>query len=219
MTGSTNLAIRPFRNERLPWLLAGLILGGALLVSVAHARFIGRLLSGTEANTVRLVREDEARIARLEEAVAKEPPLRLEAEELTRLRAFKDLVDRRVFPWRHLLSDLEGLLSEDVRLTSIAPTPTKSGNGVSVLLAGEARTKDATFSFAEALDASPAFSDAVLKSVAQEEDGRIKFAIECLFDVDATAAANAAKAAAKAKIAEGLPALPPAASPRPGSTP
>ena len=90
---TTNLALRPFRNERLPWLLAGLLITAALVTSFAQGRFISRLLSGDEANTVRVVREDEARIAELEEGIASEPPLRIEAAELARLHAFKELVD------------------------------------------------------------------------------------------------------------------------------
>lgn len=209
MAQSTNLAARPFRNERLPWLLAGLLLAASVVITVVHARFIARLWSGSEANTVRLVREDERRIAALEQNVAKEPPLRLEAVELSRLRAYKELVDRRVFPWRLLLSDLEEVLSENVRLTSISPVPTKSLSGVAITLLGEARTKDAAFSFAETLDASTAFSQTVLKSLS-EEDGKVAFVIEALFDLE-NATADTSKAA------EGLPR--PVASPLPATSP
>ena len=88
MMASTNLALRPFRNERLPWLLSGLLISGAIAVSSLHAEFFSRLVSGDEARTVRAVREDEARIAELQEGIAKEPPLRIEAAELARLGAF-----------------------------------------------------------------------------------------------------------------------------------
>ncbi len=184
MAGSTNLALRPFRNERLPWLLVGLLIAFAAVISFAHGRFISRLVSGDEAKTVRAVREDEARIAELKEGLSKEPPLKVDSAELSRLRAFKELVDRRVFPWRLLLSELEGTLSEDVRLTRISPVPAKSpGGGMQIQLSGEARSKDAAFSLAERLDASAAFSSAVLKSLVEKEAGNeVEFEVEVVFD-------------------------------------
>lgn len=181
MRASTNLASRPFRNERLPWLLTSLLVVGALTVSVAQGRLIERLLSGDEANTVRAVRDDEARIEFLEAGIAREPPLKVEGAELVRLLAFKELVDRRVFPWRRLLLELEKSLSNDVRLDRIAPAATKGGQGMRVDISGVARTKDAAFSLAEALDASEAFSDASLKSLAQVDLGT-EFALEVVFD-------------------------------------
>ena len=187
MALSSNLARHPFRNERLPWFLAGLLIVSAASISVAHGRFINRLLSGDEANTVGLVREDEARIAALEEGIAREPPLKIEASELSRLRSFKELVDRRVFPWRRLLTELETTLADDVRLTSIAPGVRRDAKGMFIHLQGLARTKDAAFSLAEALDASPAFSRVVLKSLA-EDGGETRFDIEAEFDSNPAAA-------------------------------
>lgn len=181
MTASTNLALRPFRNERLPWFLAGLLMIGAIAISFIHGRLVGRLLSGDEANTVRVVREDEARIAELEQAIDREPPLKIEASELARLRAFKELVDRRVFPWRRLLAELEGTLSPDVRLARISPTSAKGVRGMLIELSGASRTKEAAFALAETLDASPVFSNAVLKSLG-ETALETEFDIEVVFD-------------------------------------
>ncbi len=181
MNASTNLARRPFRNERLPWLLAGTLTLVAVLISVAHGRFVSRLLSGDEAKTVLAVRSDEARIAELERDIALEPPLKIETAELARLRAYKELVDLRVFPWRRFLAELEEILSGDVRLTRISPGAPKGGQGMIIELSGEARSKNAAFSLAEDLDASPMFSNAVLKSLS-EKDQHTEFDLEVVFD-------------------------------------
>lgn len=181
MNASTNLARRPFRNERLPWLLAGTLTLVAVLISVAHGRFVSRLLSGDEAKTVLAVRGDEARIAELERDIALEPPLKIETAELARLRAYKELVDLRVFPWRRFLAELEEILSGDVRLTRISPGAPKGGQGMIIELSGEARSKNAAFSLAEDLDASPMFSNAVLKSLS-EKDQHTEFDLEVVFD-------------------------------------
>ena len=180
MAVTTNLALRPFRNERLPWILAGLVIAVAVSITWAHGRVLTRLLSGGEARTVSAVLQDEARIAELERALANEPPLKLDAAEMARLGAFKELVDRRVFPWRHLLGELEGLLSDDVRLTTISPATVKGVKGMVLNLSGEARTKDAAFSFAESLHTAPAFSNAVLKSLSDTDSG-VDFDLEVVF--------------------------------------
>ena len=210
MMASTNLALRPFRNERFPWLLSGLVFAGALFLSFFHARFLSRLVSGDEANTVLAVRRDEARIAELEEGIAKEPPLRIENSEVARLRAYKELVDRRVFPWRLLLAELEGILADDVRLSRISPTKTRGARSMLVDLSGVAQTKDAAFSLAEALDASPVFSNASLKSLSDEGAGT-EFVMEVLFDPENRPLAR--------PVSAGNPATLPKASPSRTTTP
>ena len=204
MMASTNLALRPFRNERLPWLLTGLLLVTAIAASFLHGRLLSRLVSGDEANTVRAVRQDEARIDELEEGIAREPPLRIEAAEVSRLRAYKELVDRRVFPWRFLLSELEGMLADNVRLDRISPAPARGVRGMLIDLSGVARTKDAAFSLAETLDASPVFSNASLKSLSDTAEGT-EFVMEVVFDPENRSVADPAGA--------GNPASPPKASP------
>jgi hypothetical protein len=181
MGASTNLALRPFRNERLPWLFACLLVAAALGVTLAHGRLLARLLSGDEANTVRVVRENEAKVGELEGLISREPPLKIDSSEAVRLRALKDLVDRRVFPWRVLLSELETTLGENVRLNRIAPAAARGGQGMLVSLSGVARSKDDAFSLAEALGASRAFSGASLKSLSETEEG-IEFSMEVVFD-------------------------------------
>jgi len=195
MIVSTNLARRPFRNERLPWLLAWSLTVGALVASFFHVRFVSDLLSRDETGTVAAVREDEARIAELEARLNAEPPVKIESVERARLLAFKDLVDRRIFPWRRLLAELETTLSDDVRLTRISPATSRDGSGVLIQLSGEARNKNAAFSLAEGLEASPAFSMTALKSLAEVE-GSVEFDIEMAFDPGPVSASLPASAPA-----------------------
>jgi hypothetical protein len=52
---------------------------------------------------------------------------------------------------------------------------------MAIELSGEARSKDAAFSLAESLDASPVFSSAVLKSLNEGQDA-VEFSMEVVFD-------------------------------------
>ena len=192
MMASTNLALRPFRNERLPWLLTGGLLAFSLVLTFLHARLLSGLVAGDEAHTVTVVRADEARIRELEAGIAREPPLRVEPAEITRLNAYKELVDRRVFPWRLVLADLEGALAADVRLNRISPAPARGVHGMLIDLSGVARTKDAAFSLAETLDTLPAFSNAALKSLSDTDEGT-EFVLEVVFDPENRAAPLSAR--------------------------
>ena len=210
MKASTNLAARPFRNERLPWLIAGALALAAAAVTVAHARFLGQIVSGDEARIVRQVREDEARIVELDAALAAEPPMRIDNAEAVRLRGFKELVDRRVFPWRRLLTELEDALPGDVRLMSITPADFRGARVMVVSLSGEARSKEAAFQFAETLGTSRSFANAVLQSIS-ENGASTRFDL----DVEFTPASSAvpSPAAAPTPTPASTPAALPANSP------
>ncbi|MEO8501621.1 MAG: PilN domain-containing protein, partial [Vicinamibacteria bacterium] len=78
-------------------------------------------------------------------------------------------------------------------LNKIAPTPARGNRGMMIDLAGVARSKDAVFSLAEALDRAPAFSNASLKSIQEQPDG-IEFMMEVVFDPEPPATIDAARA-------------------------
>jgi len=116
-----NLALRPFRNERLPNLLFALASVALLAVTVRHAFLVRALLPGrTSALHGEVTRlEGEATRLRAEQAslrgVAPDP------KALARWMVVKDLVDRRAFSWTTLFARLEERLPDGARLVSIAP--------------------------------------------------------------------------------------------------
>ena len=72
---------------------------------------------------------------------------------------------------------LEEALPPDVRLSRIAPTGSRATGRMIVQLGGEARNKDAAFSFAEALGASPAFANPVLSALSSL-DSNVRFEMQ-----------------------------------------
>ena len=116
-----NLALRPFRNERLPNLLFAFASAAMLALTVRHAFLVRALLPGrTSALHDEVTRlEGEATRLRAEQAslrgVAPDP------KALARWTVVKELVDRRAFSWTALFARLEERLPDGARLVSIAP--------------------------------------------------------------------------------------------------
>ncbi|HET9315618.1 MAG TPA: hypothetical protein VFQ51_08510, partial [Vicinamibacteria bacterium] len=123
---SLNLASRPFRNERLPTVLAMVSLAVALLVSVYHVFLVRDVMPDrTSALTLQLG-EMENESARLRtEASGLKLVDRPDKDTLARWAQLKDLVDQRVFSWSGLFAVLEDTLPNGVRLQLLTPSMKK----------------------------------------------------------------------------------------------
>lgn len=152
---SLNLASRPFRNERLPTVLAMVSLGAALLVSTWHVLVMRDVMPDrTSALTMKLG-EMESESARLRAEAAGLKVDKPDAPTLARWTQLKDLVDRRLFSWSGLFSVLEDTLPKGVRLSSL--TPSVSKGKVTLRINATARTVDEALEFMRALEERPEF--------------------------------------------------------------
>jgi Tfp pilus assembly protein PilN len=120
----TNLATRPFYNERLVnlWLLLlAVIVAAATIFNVARAR------SDSGSNT-ELARQATQNIARTSEMQRTAAQLRasLDAKQIEAIsidaREANSLIDRRTFSWTALFNTFETTLPDDVRITSVRPS-------------------------------------------------------------------------------------------------
>ena len=152
---SLNLASQPFRNERLPTVLAMVSLAAALLVSTYHV-FVMRdvMPDRTSALTMKLG-EMESESARLRAEAAGLKVDKPDAPTLARWTLLKDLVDRRLFSWSGLFSVLEDTLPKGVRLSSLTPSVNKGK--VTLRITATARTVDEALEFMRALEERPEF--------------------------------------------------------------
>lgn len=152
-----NLASRPFRNERLPGLLFGLLLVGLAALSVRHAVLVAHLLPARTAarhSEVAALEKDAGDLRRQAAELRRPDP---DKRTLARWLAVKDLVDRRVFGWTTLLSRLEAAVPPGVKLVSISPAWEKGG--VRLDLRAVARSSEPGFAFVKALEDRPEFAD------------------------------------------------------------
>ena len=168
----TNLATRPFYNERLVhWLIGGAAVAGA-----------SRSRPSTSANTCasragraawpRTPRRDEA-MARTLTARAAEARRRIDAKSLERISAqaaeANGIIDARTFSWTALFDDIEATLPPTVMLTSI--TPTIGPDGATVRLTVLGRTVEAIDTFIERLEATTRFENVQPSSEIVTEEG------------------------------------------------
>jgi Tfp pilus assembly protein PilN len=189
----TNLASRPFYNERAVrlWLLVI-----AALVILATLFNAWRILhySGSNTELAAQASRDEARAAELRADAARlrtsVDPAQIETIS-TDAREANELIDRRTFSWTELFNRFEETLPADVRITLVRPTLDKDRN--IVLTVGVlARSVDDVNQFMENLDKTGAFTG--LNSVQERvnEQGQIESTLQTGYAPQATPPGGAA---------------------------
>jgi cell division protein FtsL len=167
----TNLATRPFYNERLVhvglW-LAAVLVAAATVVNVRTVR----QLRAEQARLMDQAARDEAAARQLAgETAALTRQLR--AEELGTLtaaaREANALIERRTFSWTALFNHLETTLPADVMLTAVRPEVQEGTLYVQMSVLG--RRLEAIDAFMERLEATGAFADLLARQEEKTEEG------------------------------------------------
>ncbi len=174
----TNLATKPFYNERLVHVL---IAGAAVLVIAFTAFNVSEYLrlsgrqGGLEADAAR----DEG-LARTLTARAAEARGRIDAKSLERVRAqaaeANGIIDARTFSWTMLFDDIEATLPPTVMLTAITPSVEEDGTST-VRLTVLGRTVEAIDDFIERLEATKRFENVQPSSEIVTEEGLFQTAV------------------------------------------
>ena len=118
MNVNLNLASRPFNNRILPWVLTVAILFVSLIGLIIVVQLTTSLRKQTavaESEVIKLKQEEQELMARAETLKNS-----LTTEQQQSLKAAHQLIDRKNFSWSRLLSDLEGSLPNEVRVTRIS---------------------------------------------------------------------------------------------------
>lgn len=174
----TNLATRPFYNERLA---AILVWGLAAIVAVITLANVARLSSlwGRDAELRQEAAQNEQRAAELRQQ-AQQARSRVDPAHLRRIassaREANALIDGRTFSWTELFNRFEATLPAGVRLASVQPSRAEDGRFV-VRIAVVARNVDEIDAFMEALEARGGFRDVLARQESVDEEGRIEAAL------------------------------------------
>jgi len=179
MSVRTNLATRPFYNERAVQVLIAV---AALLVMVATVGNVWQLVS--------LTRRDRALGAEAAAADSRARTLRQRTAQArsgldgARLVAVADavrevnaVIDGRTFSWTLLFNWLEAKLPPDVRIASITPRVDTDGRFI-LAFAVEGENVDAIDTFLSALEATGRFSDLLVRQERETDDGTIEATAE-----------------------------------------
>ena len=178
----TNLATRPFYNQRAVNLWLGL--AAALVLGVTLFN-VTRVLRYSGSNT-ELVTEASQNEAAAAEARRNATQLRAsvnvgQAESAARdARQANELIDRRTFSWTELFNRFETTLPDDVRITAVSPTINRE-SGVHLTVTVLARTVDDVNQFMERLDATKVFRDLRSTQEHTNSDNQIESLLEMIY--------------------------------------
>ena len=193
----TNLATRPFYNERLA---AILVWGLAAIVVVVTLANVARLasLSGRDAELRQEAAGNEQRATELrrqaQQARARVDPAHVRRVALA-AREANALIDGRTFSWTELFNRFEATLPAGVRLASVQPARDEDGRFI-VNISVIAREVDEIDAFMEALESRGGFRDVLARRESIDEVGRIEPEISGTYLATAEAEAGAAEAGA-----------------------
>jgi len=167
----TNLATRPFYNERAVYMVLGVValLGLAVLASLVLriVELSGRNTELTrQAEQADLERADlSVRTAEVQRAVSPQALDGLAAAA----REANTLIDQRVFSWTQFFNRVETTLPPDVMLTEVRPDISPESVEVSMLVVG--RALEGITGFIDALEESGAFADVLNRSSELTDEG------------------------------------------------
>lgn len=177
----TNLATRPFYNERAVQLL--LLLAGLVVVALTVFN-VSRILSLSNQNTElsSRVSSDRAEAERLRgEAAAIRRGIN-QAELKTIVAAAQEanmLIDQRTFSWTEFFNYIEETLPPDVMLTEVRPSFQEDQTIISMGVLGR-RTEDVD-DFIEQLEATGAFDQVLPKLRDETEEGLMRVLITAVY--------------------------------------
>jgi ABC-type Fe2+-enterobactin transport system substrate-binding protein len=168
----TNLATRPFYNERAVRLILGALALVVLAVSAFNAFELIRLTESQRTLGAHAV-ESEREAARLRSEAAT-IRAQINARELevvaSAAREANSIIDQRAFSWSDLFDELEHTLPDDVRITAVDPALNPQGEFI-VNIAIEARRSEDLDAFIEALEKTGSFRDVITPAEETNEDG------------------------------------------------
>lgn len=177
----TNLATRPFYNERGVHLLLGL---AALLVLVLTAFNAYRIVSLSRHNTElsSRVNQDRREAARLTQDAAKIRRGINQAELNTIVAAAQEanaLIDQRTFSWTQFFNRIEATLPPDVMLTAV--TPSFDAETTIIAMSVLARRPEDIDEFVEKLEATGGFTDCLIARQDMTEEQLYQVAVNCTY--------------------------------------
>jgi len=178
----TNLATRPFYNERAVQFVLGALV--VLVAAVTAFNVIELIrLTGSQRILGAHAVESEGEAARLRSDAAsiraQINPKELEVVA-SAAREANNIIDQRAFSWSELFDQLEQTLPDDVRITAVEPSLSPQGQFI-VNIAVQARRSEDLDAFIEALEKTGSFRDVITPAEQTNEQGLLVAVIRGIY--------------------------------------
>lgn len=175
----TNLATRPFYNER-----------GVYLAIAVVAAFVAALTMFNASRLVTLSRQNRALVERTDQTQRRVDERRAAAERLqaglgpqqlaavsSSARQANQIIERRLFSWTELLNQFEATLPDEVRITTVRPKAGQPGP-MTLTIGVVGRGVEDVDAFMDALERTGAFADTLSVEEGTNEEGALVAVIE-----------------------------------------
>ena len=177
----TNLATRPFYNERLVHVVLGVVAAAILAVTLANLVQLVRLSAQNTRLSAR-IREDRTAADELSRK-ARQTRQNIDPDELKLVaaaaREANALIDSRTFSWTEFLNHIEATLPPDVMLASVRPSI--EANGTKITLGVVARRSVDIDEFIEKLEATGAFDRGLARQLATNDNDLLQATVEIMY--------------------------------------
>jgi Tfp pilus assembly protein PilN len=177
----TNLATRPFYNERAVHIAVALAAALVAAITVLNAvRIVSLSRHNTELSSrISSEQADASRLTKDAAAIRKT----IDRDELDVVvqgaREANALIDQRTFSWTAFFNHIEGTLPPDVMLTAVRPT--FDGERTKVAMAVLARRAEDVDELMEKLEATGAFEDVIPAQQDRTDAGLYRVLIESFY--------------------------------------
>jgi hypothetical protein len=175
----TNLATRPFYNERL--VRVGLGLMALAVIGLTLFNIVQIVTLRSRGAAVRTQADAAEREAGRLQAEARRIRQGINREQLAAVqnaaREANQLIDRRAFSWTELFNRFEKTLPADVRIASVTPQVDATGRMLVAVTVVSRRVEDLD-EFIEALEKTGAFSQMLWRQEEAQEDGTLRSVIQ-----------------------------------------
>jgi hypothetical protein len=178
----TNLATRPFYNERAAHVAIGITAAVVLAITVVNVVQVVRL----SKHSTELSSQAGAERAEAERLTAEATRIRatINKDELALIvgaaHEANSLIDQRTFSWTAFFNRIEATLPPDVMLTAVRPSIKDGATHVDIGVLGR-RAEDID-EFMEKLEATGAFQEIIPATQDRTEEGLFRVAIQSVYN-------------------------------------
>ena len=192
MDAPLNFAKDPFRNERLPGILFG-ILGTALVVGTLwHAVVLTRyLMREAEELDVTVQGMEDRRSSLVADISRTRAALDAERSDVMsqRVAFLADIYRQKGFSWTGLFNQLEAVIPPNVRITSVSPSAAEGEIEVRLTIVG--RSLEDLLTLVRNLEQSRFFGTVMpLNEAQQEEEGTVSSTVTLRYHAEESEAPN-----------------------------